>query len=512
MEDDTTRTETDEIAGEDVVIERTVEYKERGAIVTLNIRSRGTAPTTFTLVDEFSDEIPVADAAFHPGSAPDGSRIGPSGISFEEVIEPDEVRTVVYALKFFEPAPDAELGALEILEDEPSREESPVGSRVVARGGTMTTASSTPPSDDEEPSSSDSDVESAVSSAEASASSPSPEESVASSSAEESSAVSSDEGSAASSSAEGSASSPSAEGSASSSSDAESAPSHADVASAPSQSDVESGPSPSDEGSSSSWSADDGETIGATLGLFSGDRQSRRNWVSDGGIRRPSRAASSPIATTDSEIVTVDAGPTTDGLNGRGDSQSSETGSNERGASNGSVPDAPEPVGAGSGVVSALVTELQDGSVDEGKLVALRQELGLIRSTGDEVRIDHLESRMSEFAAYTDALRAVIDEHGTAEQFVSQMEDRIEALRADLTAVESELSATRETVARVDDCVGTLAADFDSLEERTEAELEAIREGLDARDEETEETAEIEAAIERLEHRIENVESLREDF
>lgn len=365
MEDDTTRTETDEIAGEDVVIERTVEYNDRGAIVTLNIESKGTDPTTFTLVDEFSDDLPVANAAFRPGTDPDGSRIGPNGVSFEEVIEPDEERTVVYALKFFEPTPDAELDALEIIEDEPRREESQVGTRIVPRRGTMPIA----------PSSS----------------------------------------------------------------------SHSDAESSPPRSDVESVPSPSDEGSPSSRSGDDEGTIGATLGLFAGDkRSSRRSWTTDGGVSgREPITSSEAEETTDPGSLTVTADPTIERNRRRYTSAG-------RGELNGSATDVSTPADAGDGVVSTLVTELREGSVEAEELAALRRELGVERTLSDDARIGHLQSRMGELAAYTDALRTVIDEHGTPEEFVNRLEDRIDGLRSDLDSVESELSATRDAVERLE--------------------------------------------------------------
>ena len=95
----TTRTERSEHVDGGVVVERTVEYVERGAIVTLTVGSRVPARTGFALVEEFPSALPVSDAGFQAGTEPAGGYVSGSGARVEETVAPGEERTVVYALQ-----------------------------------------------------------------------------------------------------------------------------------------------------------------------------------------------------------------------------------------------------------------------------------------------------------------------------------------------------------------------------------------------------------------------------
>lgn len=75
-----------------------------------------------------------------------------------------------------------------------------------------------------------------------------------------------------------------------------------------------------------------------------------------------------------------------------------------------------------------------------------------------EVRIDQLSARVEEFAAYASALEDLIDEHGTAPEFI----DRTERELADLDA---RVRSVREAVSAVED---THDEDVDDLRERTD--------------------------------------------
>lgn len=319
MENDTTRTETCEIADEDVAVERTAEYRDSGAIVTLCVESRDSESAAFALLDEFPDGLPVADAAFRPGATPDGSRIGPDGVSIEGSVEPDEERTVVYAVKFFEPAPEADLGEPELVEEGARADRPGVGMEAVARGGAVSVTASQ--------------------------------------------------------------------------SDEESAPSQSDVEAVPPQSDVE---------STSSRAEDGGGTIGATLGLFDGDRRSSRpSRATDGGVSSPARADSSASeGATDTELVSTDW--TDSGSNGRSPSLG-------RRKQEGSSIRAPEPVDADDGLVAALVAELRDGSVTEEERAVLRRELGAGRAPRDDARIERLERRLETLESFQEEFASVFD-------------------------------------------------------------------------------------------------------
>ena len=207
---------------------------------------------------------------------------------------------------------------------------------------------------------------------------------------------------------------------------------------------------------------DDGRAIGATLGLFEGDRGSRRRSSTAGGSNRGNRLTDGGSGVSGPSASVADVPWLVDADVGIGDGEGD--------------------VGSSGGVVAALAAELRTGSASDDDLAALRQALG-VRTASDDVRIEHLQARVGEFAAYAEELRTVIDEHGTADAFVDRLGDRIDGLRADLDAVEAELSALRE---EVDAGRGRNAEAIERLERRVEAvesvpeEFAAVFEDLDA--------------------------------
>ncbi len=423
----TNRTERSEHVDGGVVVERTVEYVERGAIVTLTAGSRAPERTGFALVEEFPPELPVSDAGFQAGTEPAGGYVSGSGARIEETVAPDEELTVVYALQFYEPAADADLGEPELTT---GRDRSTVGqtSSVRARGGSGSTAAASP-----------------------------------------------DVGT------DGWRWLPAAR--------------------------ADGGREAVGSGGPGDTTASGNDVSGSVDGQrATADGSGRVEVVDaatdgDGAVPTVDRVDATEAADRVEEAVETAEriGPTADAVvapdDGAADGESGERDGSEE------------------SVVAELVAELRDGAVSDRERAALRRELGAGHAGPEDVRIEHLESRMSEFAAYAEALREVIDEHGTAEAFVGRFEDRIDGLRTDLDAVESELSATRETVAGVESGLERLENELGALEERTGADLEALREEVDERHGRNAEAVEtVEDRVRTIEDRVETVEAFRERF
>jgi archaellum component FlaC len=382
MDEDTTRTETCEIADGDVVVERTVAYGEQGAIVTLDAESGGPERTRFTLVDEFPDGLPVSDVGFRPGYEPPAGDADADGVAVEGVLGPGEGLTAVYALEFSDPVAEADLGEPELLAGEGGVGTDPGR---LPRGGAATSPQPTAPSE---------------------AGATVPESGTG----------------AALPSAEGDAAGP----------DGRTDPTEADE---------------TDRGS-----------IGATLGLFDGDRgPSRGGRMTDGG----------PDAARPAVGSGVEPGRDPAANRATGGSQKwpdASSGTGESDADGPGVADAEtRDAGPDEGTVAALVAELRAGSTSEEDLAALRRMLGA-PTASDDVRIEHLQARVGEFAAYAEEFRAVIDEHGDAGTFVEGLEDRIDGLRADLDAVETELSALREERERNAEAIERLDRRLEAVE------------------------------------------------
>ena len=166
----------------------------------------------------------------------------------------------------------------------------------------------------------------------------------------------------------------------------------------------------------------------------------------------------------------------------------------DEGEDSGTVTDAPgiERVGA------ALAAEIRDGEISDADLRILRRELDFEGTESTNVRIRHLQSRVDDLEAYTEALEAFIDENGTAERIFAEYESEVEGLRGRVDGFESELDGIEfaEEFADVErrfdeleELVGAnttdtseLAAEVESLESDLEADLESVTERLSSID------------------------------
>ncbi|UTF53574.1 hypothetical protein [Natronosalvus rutilus] len=119
----------------------------------------------------------------------------------------------------------------------------------------------------------------------------------------------------------------------------------------------------------------------------------------------------------------------------------------------------------GDDLLDALLAQL---STDEGgaRRDALRRALNIDTATSNEVRLEHVESSLTELEAYTDAMREFFDENGTADDVLEAVQDGLEAARTDLEALESNVT--------------DLGASDEVLEERVDG-LEETLERLDSR-------------------------------
>lgn len=166
------------------------------------------------------------------------------------------------------------------------------------------------------------------------------------------------------------------------------------------------------------------------------------------------------------------------------------SGPSERPASHdaGSTPDEPGRRAREGGLVAALVEELESGEVDEATLDALEASLAERRETSLRSRIERLESRQEEFGAYVDALGELLDEHGPAVEFVTEILGSIEALEAAVEDLEAaveaattERAALREDLDEESDAIrGLLAAETASIREDLDEQRSALEDALEA--------------------------------
>lgn len=129
---------------------------------------------------------------------------------------------------------------------------------------------------------------------------------------------------------------------------------------------------------------------------------------------------------------------------------------------------------AGRSVVDELIAELEADSVEEDRLEYLQQ---LLLPAADspqsvDVRIRQLQNDMADFRAYTNAMEQFIDEHGSAEEVVSQFERRLDSFETTLEAVESsvedhdtDITAVREETETMQSELESISRELSALEE-----------------------------------------------
>jgi len=183
----------------------------------------------------------------------------------------------------------------------------------------------------------------------------------------------------------------------------------------------------------------------------------------------------------------------------------------------GAVDDAAEIPGGGVAdrpLAATLAAEIRAGEVAEEDLTVLRDALGG-ESGGDraeEVRLDHLQARVSDLEAYTDALESFIDGTGTARDLLDGVQDDVSALAARTDDVEAAVDRAGRDRSELQDALDDLAVGEDALTE-LEADVDRLRADLDALDERVAGVEDAEARLEDLRADVdEDVDSLHDDI
>jgi prefoldin subunit 5 len=132
------------------------------------------------------------------------------------------------------------------------------------------------------------------------------------------------------------------------------------------------------------------------------------------------------------------------------------------------------------GVGAALAAELRAGDLAAADRELLAAELDT-DDAGSEVRLTHLQSRISDLEAYTDALEEFIDENGPARQLIEDLTEQVATIEDELTALDERTSETEAAIERLDAAVETNADDIEALDENiddTEGAIDTTQESV----------------------------------
>lgn len=177
----------------------------------------------------------------------------------------------------------------------------------------------------------------------------------------------------------------------------------------------------------------------------------------------------------------------------------------------GGADEQPSNVDSEAPTLKALLNEIQETDLSDQQRELLREELGIGPSRAMNVRLKHLESKMANFAAYSEAIEDLINEHGEASEFITSIENDLVELRTDLEhnqqrveESQTERAELRSTLTEVTEQIETLDATVDdrvaSVEDEIDGRITSIEEEVDERVQTVE--ADVDERIADLEDKI----------
>lgn len=183
----------------------------------------------------------------------------------------------------------------------------------------------------------------------------------------------------------------------------------------------------------------------------------------------------------------------------------------------------------GSKLLSELADAVREDRVPEEDLDVLESAFGT--SASQDSRVSHLQSRVSDLEAYTDALEEFIDQNGTAQQIFEDVENDVVVLKDRLDTVETsieegaaERAVLDEGLTDATDRLATVEDGFDDIDgrisslthdiaridraheelEASMAELEALEDEMDRlKDEMEDEVTNLSASVESVREKAE---------
>lgn len=156
------------------------------------------------------------------------------------------------------------------------------------------------------------------------------------------------------------------------------------------------------------------------------------------------------------------------------------------------------------GLAAALAEEIRDGTVDDDDLDAIREAVGE-PTTSDGVRVDHLQARLSDLEAYTDALETFLNENGGAQDVLDDLKETVESVGEDVETLASRVDSAQGEREALRERVNTLADEMDAIDDVADR-IDRIAGDLDALDERVEDGEQARLEVDSLEDELADLE------
>ena len=152
-------------------------------------------------------------------------------------------------------------------------------------------------------------------------------------------------------------------------------------------------------------------------------------------------------------------------------------------------------------VAAALADEIRAGEVNSEDLSLIQQELDLDTPESTNVRIRHLQSRVDDLAAYTEALEEFIDDNGTAKTLIEDFKSEVESVREELGEMGDDIESSKDEGAQARARVADLETNLNGLETGLQSDLEDLESDV-------EELDDVGSNLEGLESQLNDLEDL----
>jgi outer membrane murein-binding lipoprotein Lpp len=162
-------------------------------------------------------------------------------------------------------------------------------------------------------------------------------------------------------------------------------------------------------------------------------------------------------------------------------------------------------------IAAALASEIRDGNVDDDDLDVLRDELELNGSGGGggggamKARIESLQTNVSDLEAYIDALEEFLEENGTGEDIIEDVQQGLDDVESQLSEIQSDIDSNNEQVSSLEEDVNSLETDLQNEVDELEGDLKSLKADIKDLDDDAEDMQETISSVENQLDDIEDV-------
>ncbi len=165
----------------------------------------------------------------------------------------------------------------------------------------------------------------------------------------------------------------------------------------------------------------------------------------------------------------------------------------------------------GDSVVAAMAAEIRQQNVSADDVKLLRRAFEIAGENGGttSAKVEQMQDDVADLRAYTNALEEFLDENGTAQQILGEVEQQIEGFETQLSSLQSSLDSNSEQLESVTSTVNEFDEELQSLGE----ELESVSDEMETLSSNVEDaTSDVSAMDEQFADLEDAIETIEEDL